>query len=180
MLIEELQGAVESLSKENAALRKETDSLRVQVGRLTTENRKLVLQQQLSRSIPMSSDAAGPQRGSDLWMRRGMPQGLQQGMSQGLSQGLQQGLSQGVHRGMHMHMGLPDMSMLNMLMGGDTNIPPLLGRNAVDRIPTDTALSEQAREYLRNAVDGIPADTTLTEQTREYLRNLQRGQGPPR
>lgn len=170
VLIEELQSAVESLSKENSGLRKETESLRAEVNRLTTENRKLGLQQQLSRAIPMSalSDAAGTQRGSNLWnmqqgvqqgMQQGMPQGMQQCMSQSMPQGMPQGMQQVMPQGMQqlqqdMHM---NMGMINRFIAGDTNIPPLLGPNAMDRIPTDT---------------------TLTDQAREYLRSLQRRQGP--
>lgn len=129
VLIEELQGAVESLSKENAAIRKEADSLRVEVHRLTTENRRLHLQQQLSRSISVSGvpDSGTPRHNPDMWS-------LQQGVSQGL----------------HMNMGMPGLPALNRFVPGDTNIGPLLGRNSLDRIPNDMSIADQAREFLRD------------------------------
>ncbi len=129
VLIEELQGAVESLSKENAAIRKEADSLRLEVHRLTTENRRLLLQQQLSRSISMSGmpDTATSRHSSDMWS-----------------------MQQGVSQGMHMNMGMQGLPALNRFVPGDTNIAPLLGPNSLDRIPNDTSIADQAREFLRD------------------------------
>lgn len=129
VLIEELQGAVESLSKENAAIRKEADSLRVEVHRLTNENRRLHMQQQLSRSIAVSGvpDSATPRHSADMWS-----------------------MQQGVSQGMNVNMGMPGMPALNRFVPGDTNIGPLLGPNSFERIPNDMSIAEQAREFLRD------------------------------
>ena len=55
ILIEDLQETVQSLSKENAAIRKEADALKIQLQEAQQENRQLRLQQQLSNRLQASS-----------------------------------------------------------------------------------------------------------------------------
>lgn len=134
VLIEELQDTVQSLSKDNAVVRKEADSLRAQVEMLSRENRQLRLHQQIasSRLQLQAMPEPAPQLGSNFW-------GMQQGRNS--------------------NMGLPGLvGGLDQYIGADpTNVSPRLGGGHAESIsrPTqppqsDAFLTEQAREYLRS------------------------------
>lgn len=135
------------MSKENAAVSKEADSLRAQVDMLLRENRQLRFQQQLTNSrLPMpglpetNSHQLG---GGALW---GMHQQQQQGMNSntGGVAGLS-ALDQYFNSDQHNHVG--------PMLGGGVAQSGIDMSNPIQAPPTDSLLAEQAREYLRSLSD---------------------------
>jgi hypothetical protein len=128
VLIEELQETVQSLSKENALVRKEADNLRLEVDRLMRENRQLRLQQPLSGTLPLSGLPNTASRNSPgLW---------------------------GMQHGLNINMGVPVVSALDQfLSSGNVGNIARVRSNYLETIPTNVVLTDQARDYLRSLHD---------------------------